>query len=111
AAKLEVEADGGRCLEERLQVLATEVAALRGSGHETLPVVVAKPEAVAAASSGTAGPAGTAEGVTSMEYALVAAGIDATTATEIRRRRDESSLSEIYLRDQATREDWLDTPD
>ena len=111
ASKLKAETDGRRRLEERLQVLATELAALRGSGHEALSVVVAKPEAVAAAPSGIARPVSAAEGVTSMEHALVTAGVDATTATEIRRRRDDLSLSEIYLRDQATREGWLDTPD
>src|SRR5207249_10773631 len=45
-----------------------------------------------------------------MERALVAAGIDTTTATEIRRRQDGLGLSEIYLRNQAEREGWLDTP-
>ncbi len=117
AAKLAAEADQRRRLEQRLEVLATELAALRGSGHETPHAVASKPESVAAAPatqaapSGAADPASAPEAITAMERALVAAGIDATTATEIRRRRDEVSLSEIYLRDVATREGWLDTPD
>jgi membrane-associated protease RseP (regulator of RpoE activity) len=115
AAKLEAEASGRHRLDERLQALATELAALRGSGHETLPVVAAEPESVAAApvtpTAPTAAPASTHVAITSMQHALVAAGIDPTTATEIRRRRDGLSLSEIYLRDQATREGWLETPD
>jgi hypothetical protein len=111
AEKLAAEVDQRRRVEERLQVLATELASLRGSGHETVPVAAPKAESVAAAPSDTAGPTSAAEGATSMERALLAAGIDATTAADIRRRRDELSLSEIYLRDQATREGWLDTPD
>lgn len=116
AAKLAVEADERRRLEQRLELFATELAALRGSGRETAHVVSSQPESVADAPSspvalgGAADPASAHEAVTAMERALVAAGIDATTATEIRRRRDELTLSEIYLRDLATREGWLDTP-
>jgi len=109
-AKLAAEADGRRRLEERLDVLATELAALRGSGHETPQAAAAKPEPLAAAPSGAADPATVSDASTAMERALVAAGIDTTTATEIRRRRDELALSEIYLRNQAEREGWLDTP-
>ena len=117
ASRLEVEADGRRLLEERLDGLATELAALRGSGHETPRTVASKPESVAAAPAPQAAPSGAADPApiydasTAMQHALVAAGIDTTTATEIRRRRDELSLSEIYLRNQAEREGWLDTPD
>jgi membrane-associated protease RseP (regulator of RpoE activity) len=111
ASKLEVEADRRRRLEARLEGLATELTALRGSGHETGQAVASKPESVAAAASRAADPTTAEEGFTPMEHALIAAGIDATTATEIRRRRDELSLSEIYLRDQAAREGWLNTPD
>ena len=45
-----------------------------------------------------------------MERALVTAGLDAVTVADIKRRRDENTMAEIYLRDQATREHWLDTP-
>ena len=116
ATKLAAEADQRRSLEERLEVLATELAALRGGGHETLHAAAAKPEPVAAAPATQAAPssapatASAHEAITSLEHALVAAGIDATTATEIKRRRDELALSEIYLRNQAEREGWLDTP-
>jgi C-terminal processing protease CtpA/Prc len=110
ASKLDVEADRRRRLDARLQVLATELTALRGS-DQTGPAVASEPESVAAAPSGAADPASAAEGLTAMEHALVAAGIDATTAAEIKRRRDELTLSEIYLRDQAAREGWLDTPE
>jgi membrane-associated protease RseP (regulator of RpoE activity) len=116
AAKLAAEADQRRRLEQQLDVFATELAALRGSGHETPQAVASKPESVAAAPatpdvpSGTAALASAPEALTVMEHALVAAGVDATTATEIRRRRDELALSEIYLRDQGAREGWADTP-
>ena len=116
AAKLAAEADGRRRLEERIDVLATELAALRGSGHETPRAVPSKPEPVAAAPATQAAPGSAADpepvydASTAMERALVAAGIDTTTATEIRRRQDGLGLSEIYLRNQAEREGWLDTP-
>jgi C-terminal processing protease CtpA/Prc len=45
-----------------------------------------------------------------VERALIAAGVDAATAVDIKRRRDEVTMAEMYLRDQATREGWLDTP-
>ena len=115
-AKLAAEADGRRRLEERIDVLATELAALRGSGHETPRGVPSKPEPVAAAPATQASPRSAADPApvydasTAMERALVAAGIDTTTATEIRRRQDALGLSEIYLRNQAEREGWLDTP-
>jgi PDZ domain len=110
AAKLAAEADGRRRLEERIDVLVTELTALRGSGHETPRAVPSKPEPVAAAPGSAADPAPVYDASTAMERALVAAGIDTTTATEIRRRQDGLGLSEIYLRNQAEREGWLDTP-
>jgi predicted metalloprotease with PDZ domain len=45
-----------------------------------------------------------------MEHALAAAGLDPTTAADIKQRHDGLTMAEIYLRDQATREHWLDTP-
>ena len=117
-AKLAAEADGRHRLEQRIDGLATELAALRSS-YETQRAVGPKPESLAAAPapaiqtspSDTREPASTHETAASMEQALVAAGIDATTATEIKRRRDGLALSEIALRNQAQREGWLDTPD
>ncbi len=120
AAKLASEADQRRRLEQRLEVFVTELAVLRSSGHETPQMVASQPASVAAAPTTDAAPSGAVDpasapeavtSVTSMERALLTAGIDATSATEIRRRRDELALSEIYLRNQAEREGWLDTPD
>ena len=45
-----------------------------------------------------------------MERALVDAGLDTETAEGIKHHRDELAMTEMYLRDQATREGWLDTP-
>jgi C-terminal processing protease CtpA/Prc len=45
-----------------------------------------------------------------MERALVTAGLDVAEATEIKRRGDELAMAEMYLRERATREQWLDTP-
>jgi len=112
-AKLAAEAEQRRRLEQRLEGLT---AALHDSGRETVQAVDSKPAPVAAAVTTDTAPhaaadsSSAADGTTTMERALVAAGIDAATATEIRRRRDELSLSEIYLRDQAAREGWQDTP-
>ena len=116
AAQLAAEADGRRRIEEQIDVLATELAALRGSGQQIARAVASKPASVAAAPATQAAPSGAADPATvddvstAMERALVAAGIDATTATKIRGRLDAVVLSELYLRNQAEREGWLDTP-
>lgn len=49
-------------------------------------------------------------GVSPFERALIAAGVDAAVAADIRQRQDEVTLAEMYLRDQAMREQWIDTP-
>lgn len=50
------------------------------------------------------------DGVSEMERALAAAGLDSSTAAEIKRRHDTLAMSEMYLRDEATRDQWLDSP-
>ena len=78
--------------------------------------MASNPEPVAAAPTTHADPssapvpAEAREGSTPMERALVAAGVDSGAVADIKRRRDELALSEIYLRDLATREGWMDTP-
>src|SRR5215472_16470573 len=42
-------------------------------------------------------------------FEQAAAGIDPATAADIKRRRDEVIMSEMYLRDRATREHCVDT--
>jgi hypothetical protein len=44
------------------------------------------------------------------EPALLAEGVPADLAAELRERFDESRMDELYLRDQAAREGWLRTP-
>jgi len=114
-AKLDAEASARRRLEDQLAQLTTELAGLRG-GHPQSSGAAAKSESATAAvatkdvtTDGTDA-ANAAPRMTTMEHALVAAGVDATTAAEIKRRGDELTLSEIYLRDQAAREGWLNTP-
>lgn len=50
------------------------------------------------------------ENKSAMQRALEAAGVDPGTAEAIKRRGDELAMSEMYLRDQATREGWLNSP-
>lgn len=45
-----------------------------------------------------------------MQRALEKAGVDAETAEHIKRRGDALAMAEVYLRDQAMREGWLDSP-
>jgi hypothetical protein len=90
-----------------LYAAGSEAAATRQSTAPAAAIAAAGPDASAAAGSDLPLPdaAGTA-----LERALVAAGLDPATAADIKRRRDELTMAEIILRDQATREQWLDTP-
>jgi hypothetical protein len=111
-AKLANEAGERRKLEERLAELETQVASRIAPADDGSPpspaiaaispgeqVVTRSSEAVVAE-----------EGTSPMERALVAAGVDQRTAADIKRRRDELTLSEMFLRDQAAREKWTDSP-
>jgi C-terminal processing protease CtpA/Prc len=44
------------------------------------------------------------------EQALTAAGIDTAAAEDIKRRQDAQALTEMSLRNRATREGWVDSP-
>jgi hypothetical protein len=115
-AQLAAEAASRRRLEARLERLATELAAQeRGAVAEPENPTAAQAAAAGAPTPRTDGVHGSPddpgpEALTAMERALAVAGIDAATVADIRRRRDELALSEIYLRDLAAREGWLDTP-
>lgn len=118
AAQVAREADERRRLQERLDEMAAEIAALGApaSASGETARFGATPESHAAQRGAGAQPAAGSDDVsaadarTATERALIAAGVDAPTVEEIRRRRDELSLAEVYLRDQATREGWLGTP-
>lgn len=45
-----------------------------------------------------------------LERALIAGGLDPNRAADMKRESDALAMAEMYLRDQATREEWLDTP-
>jgi len=131
AATLAIEAGQRQRLEQRLEALALELAALRARIEEGEVAVAPPGDSLAALEPAAdelgdeadlpadhaagAAPTGVATEVasddaSSIERALVAAGVDPATAADIKRRRDELALSELYLRDQAEREQWLDTP-
>lgn len=107
AAMLAQEAANRQRLEARLEGVAAQLAVLgAGSGERaTAPTSVGH-----AAASAAAGTTAADSGVSAMERALVAAGIDAATAADIKRRGDEVAMQEMYLRDKAAREQWLDSP-
>jgi len=92
-------------LQERLETLTEEVAALRTAPAGTGPGLSAAPHPLP-----SAGAPGAADGAGGLEHALVAAGVDPGTAADIKRRQDGLALEDIFLRDQATREGWLGSP-
>ncbi len=102
-----------RRLTEQLDAIVAQLAASnRGpdqtaTSHATLGPPAAAPQAATNVAANTAG---AGDGKSSMEQALTAAGLDAATAADIKRRQDSLAMAEIYLRDQATREHWLDSP-
>jgi len=117
AAKVAADAAERHRLEQRLDQLAAQLAALHGasSGNRTVPS--SEPNAMSASPpTGDMPPSQGAalaqpdDATTAVERALVAAGVDPATAADIKRRRDQLTLDEIYLRDQATREQWMDSP-
>jgi hypothetical protein len=125
-ARLAEEAGERQRLEERCDALAAEIAAIVGGAGETAPALTIGSEAPPASeapsglandqtgpvvsSNAAADAAPTGQSLSEMERGLLAAGIDAETATDIKRRRDDLAMAEIDLRDQATRERWLDSP-
>lgn len=117
--RLAGEAARRRELEGELAHLRDTVAALGASGGEGAGDARTADGGAGAASDGApaheppqGGPRARAtdSGRSPMQRALAAAGVDSATAEGIKRRGDELALDEMYLRDQATREGWLDTP-
>ena len=115
-AKVVDEAAKRQRLEEQVAQLTAQLAALAGGSNQAASIAKS-PSATDAADQmivDTTGGSG-AQGVptsasSAMERALIAAGIDATVAADMKRHQDDLAMAEIYLRDQATREQWLDTP-
>jgi len=112
-AQLAAETAERQRLEERLEALSAQlpvsppVESAR-SEHEAPSAETNATAADAAAAAQTADAA--SDATTPLERALVAAGVDPAVAADVRRRQDEVAMAEIYLRDQATREGWLDSP-
>ncbi|HVO26002.1 MAG TPA: PDZ domain-containing protein [Candidatus Margulisiibacteriota bacterium] len=99
-------------LQQQLAAVAGQLAARKSAAEETLSVRAANSAPLAAPEVPTdaAGQAAAAGKASAMERALVAAGLDAATVADIKRRQDENTMAEITLRDRATREQWLDSP-
>lgn len=100
-------------LEERLDDVTAQLAARDGGTGATAKAEDANPAAGAESPQVVAQDAAVDAGGdgdrSAMERALLAAGIDAAAAAEIKHRHDELAMSEMYLRDQASREQWLDS--
>lgn len=113
-AQLTHEAAERQRLAERLDAIAVQLAAPSPAAADTDAEVAtdaaggAPPGASVVADAGESAEA--AQPASAIERALLAAGIDAARAADIRQRQDDSQLAELYLRDQATREGWLGTP-
>lgn len=109
AAAVAREAGDRQRLEARLDSVAAQLAALgAGAGH----AAPARAPARSAGDAASDGPGTSAvdDAASAMERALIAAGVDAHTAADIKRRGDELVMQEMYLRDQARREGWEDSP-
>ncbi len=99
----ELQAARLRRLERRVEALAEDVGELSARSRRRQP-----------ADEGTARHGPPRDQVdyskSAEERALVAAGLAPEEAQRLKQRRDRLAMSEVYLRDQATREGWLDTP-
>jgi len=116
-AVLEAEAAERQRLAQRLEAVEAQLSGLQAAADDSRsePALGTRAQSIAAADTAvadqpTAGSVPPDDGSTPVERALVAAGLDPLGATEIKRRRDELTLAELSLRDQATREQWLDAP-
>lgn len=100
-------------LQARLDEVTTQLAALDTAGRGGAPA--APPAAAAAVAPAEPAPDPDAPppidySKSEMERGLIAAGLDANSAADIKRQSDSLAMAEMYLRDQATREGWADTP-
>ena len=115
-AQLEAESNDRRQLEARLETLSSELAAVRAqhgaAEHAQAEHAGAPPRQEDAEQAGApVQAADNGEDTSSpMERALRIAGVEESVVLEIKRRHDEIALNEVYLRDLASREGWLDTP-
>lgn len=110
-ARLAEEVAERRRLETRLETVTAQLEARAGSDATENARADSNPPPDTGA-PGSAAEEGLAsdDNRSAMERALTTAGLDAKTAAEIKHRHDALAMSEMYLRDQATREQWLDSP-
>jgi C-terminal processing protease CtpA/Prc len=109
-ARVAHEASERQQLQERLDSAEAQLAA-RAGGDDAAAAHPAAPSAAAPAEPSTNDAANAVDASKSpQERALAAAGVDAVTAADIKRRQDARELAELNLRNQATRENWLDSP-
>ena len=98
-------------LQERFDSAVAQLAAR--PGDDATAAALAHPGAPPSAAARTSAndAANTVDASKSAEErALAAAGVDELTAADIKRRQDARELAELNLRNQATRENWLDSP-
>jgi C-terminal processing protease CtpA/Prc len=109
-ARVAQEAGERQRLQERLDSAVTQLAA-RAGGDDSA-AARAHPGAPSAAAESSAKDAANAvdSSKSAVERALAAAGVDPLTAADIKSRQDARELAELNLRNQATRENWLDSP-
>jgi membrane-associated protease RseP (regulator of RpoE activity) len=114
AAELAAETAERQRLEDRLDAFAAQMPAPPTADVAAAEPASASPAETSGAGADAAAPVESADaangGTTPLERALVAAGVDPDVAADVKRRQDEVAMAEIYLRDQATREGWLDSP-
>jgi len=109
--RLAEEAAERQRLQERFDAVSAQLAALAGDGSAIARSQSDIPHATAETAANDAQLASPIDySKSAMERALTAAGLGPDAAADIKRRQDELAMSEMYLRDQATREQWLNTP-
>jgi hypothetical protein len=114
-AKLADESAERRRLAARIDAVAAQLASRSpdsepaddAAGADNTASVMAAPEAP---DGNTAVEPTQDDGRSEMERALTQAGLDPAAAAAIKQRHDALAMSEIYLRDEATRDEWIDTP-
>ena len=111
SAALQSEIIERRRVEQRIDELAAQLAALRAPAAEEARESASAPTTGAhVEAQGPPAQPEPAESVSTTERALIAAGLDPSEAARIKRQEDEYTLSRMYLRDQAAREGWVDSP-
>lgn len=105
--QLQQETQAREQLKIRLEALQARVVELEHARGDETSLIVTSPDRNAQA---TNTPADTTELVRSSVQALIDAGISEEQASFLQGRLDDIELQQLYLRDRATREGWLNKP-